>query len=192
MMKIGFVAKHAVIGGMTLIAVMVLSDKCLAQTPAYCWIDAETGNPAPLGPPGWSSTGAGPNPYASNPDPNHVSYGGRNFVKLPDGSWIDAATGKPAPLGPPGWSPTGAGPNRYASNPDHNHVSYGGRNFVRVPCPKKARKEQDDTEHRTAVRPVPDISIGIGIGGERRDDRGNDRGRDSGFGIGGGGITFGR
>ena len=106
----------------------VLAQTSVSST-GYCWIDAASGSPVPLGPPGWSPTGIGPNPYASNPDPNHVSDGGRNFVKLPDGSWIDAATGNPAPLGPPGWSPTGIGPNPYASNPDPNHVSYGGRNF---------------------------------------------------------------
>src|SRR5580700_10847414 len=97
---------QAVAAGAIVASILLIVTSARAQT-AYCWIDAASGSPVPLGPPGWSPTGIGPNPYASNPDPNHVSYGGRNFVKLPDGSWIDAATGNPAPLGPPGWSPTG-------------------------------------------------------------------------------------
>ena len=77
------VSRNAVVAGAALIAATGVSKAAFAQTTTYCWIDAATGNPAPLGPPGWSSTGAGPNPYASNPDPNHVSYGGRNFVRVP-------------------------------------------------------------------------------------------------------------
>jgi hypothetical protein len=48
----------------------------------FCWIDAATGNPAPLGPPLWD-----PNPtvksMGNNPDANHVYYGGHTFVRVP-------------------------------------------------------------------------------------------------------------
>ena len=100
-----------------------------------CWIDAKTGNRVGTGPPGWSPTGASPNAQASNPDPNHVEYGGHTFVNDPNKGWIDAATGDRVRVGPPGWSPIGASPNAQASNPDPNHVEYGGHTFVRIPCP---------------------------------------------------------
>jgi hypothetical protein len=66
---------------------------------------------------------------------------------------------------------------------------------------KKGRKKKDDTAHETGVGLPTGISIGIGIGGGRREERGNDRklrsnegGRQDGgggFGTGGGGV-FGR
>ncbi|MHB8529135.1 MAG: CAP domain-containing protein, partial [Caulobacteraceae bacterium] len=89
-----------------------------------CWIDTATGKPVRVGPPGWRPTG-GPD----NPDPDHVEFGGRSFVRLPGGNWVDAATGNPVSVGPPGWRPTG-GPD----NPDPDHVEFGGRTFVRAPC----------------------------------------------------------
>ncbi len=146
----------------------------------YCWIDAATGKPAPLGPPGWSPTGMG-GKLGENPDPNHVVHGGHTFVKQPDGTWIDAATGSPAPLGPPGWSPTGLG-GKLGENPDANHVVHGGHTFVRVPCPPPAGAASS-AQSGPSAQPAPDtgsrvpaFGFGFGIGGF---GRGQDRSKDS-------------
>ncbi len=49
----------------------------------YCWIDAATGNPAPLGPPGWNPAGSAGSNSGNNPDANHVYYGGHTYVRVP-------------------------------------------------------------------------------------------------------------
>jgi hypothetical protein len=160
-----------------LLAIALASVANLTGAPAnaqttYCWIDAATGNPAPLYPPGWLPTGMNPNTsYSSNPDPNHVTFGGHNYVRLPDGNWIDAATGNPAPLYPPGWLPTGMNPNTsYSSNPDPNHVTFGGHNYVLVPCPSPAQPVQ--AAPSPVVPLLPNVGIGFGFGrSEDRPDR---------------------
>lgn len=97
------------------------------------WIDSATGKRVATGPVGWNPGNlAGTIP--PNPDANHVSFGSRNFVRLPEGTWIDAASGNPVATGPVGWNP-GNLAGTIPPNPDENHVSFGGRNFVRIPCP---------------------------------------------------------
>jgi hypothetical protein len=85
-----------------------------------CWIDAKTGEQVETGPAGWRRS--------EMIDENRWSFGGRNFVRNPDGSWIDAANGESVTTGPAGW--------RRSEMIDENHWSLGGRNFVRVPCPQ--------------------------------------------------------
>jgi|GEM_PF-2643528 len=149
----------------------------------YCWIDAATGNPAPLGPPLWNPAGSAGSNSRNNPDANHVYYGGHTFVKQPDGTWIDAATGNPAPLGPPGWNPAGSAGSNSGNNPDANHVYYGGHTYVRVPCPPPA-SAPSSAQSGPAVQPppetgssVPGFGFGFGVGGF---GRGQDRNKDSG------------
>jgi hypothetical protein len=59
-----------------------------AQT-AYCWINAQTGAPAPLGPPGWLPNGASSSDLTGGridmPDANHVvnNITGTTYVRVP-------------------------------------------------------------------------------------------------------------
>ena len=48
-----------------------------------CWVDSATGNPVGVGPPGWDPRGVGILGRSVMPDPNHVEFGGRTFVRVP-------------------------------------------------------------------------------------------------------------
>ena len=100
-----------------------------------CWIDAATGQRVNTGPYGWHPQGTGVTPATSQPDENHVSAGGKTWVRLPGTGWTDAATGNPVATGPYGWHPQGIGVTPATSQPDENHVSAGGKTWVRIPCP---------------------------------------------------------
>jgi hypothetical protein len=74
------------------------------------------------------------------------------------------------------------------------HGTGGKTNEHKTNDKKKGRKKKDDTAHETGVGLPSGISIGIGLGGGRREERSNDRKprSDEGGRQGGGGITFGR
>jgi hypothetical protein len=74
------------------------------------------------------------------------------------------------------------------------HGTGGKTNEHKTTDKKKGRKKKDDTAHETGVGLPTGISIGIGLGGGRREERSNDRKlrSDEGGRQGGGGITFGR
>jgi hypothetical protein len=163
--RVAIMSRRIVVAGATLAAVMAVSETAFAQTASVwtgnCpyWIDSKTGKRVRTGPVGWNPGNlAGTIP--PNLDANHVSFGGHDFVKLPDGSWIDAANGSPVQTGPLGWNP-GNLAGTIPPNPDENHVSFGGRSFVRVPCPP--------ADQPASVQALPVLPFGLSIGIGRRD-----------------------
>jgi hypothetical protein len=60
--------------------------------PDNSWIDAATGHPAQVGPPGWS-----PITDLHNPDPNHVEFGHHTFVRVPCSPPPQPAEATPSP-----------------------------------------------------------------------------------------------
>src|ERR1700690_4022098 len=81
------------------IVLFLPSAAAFAQTQPYCWINAQTGTPAPLGPPGWLPNGASPSDLTGGriymPDANHVvnNLTGTTYVNSPGTGWINAKTG---------------------------------------------------------------------------------------------------
>lgn len=83
--------RHVIVVGLStclLGLTFCFSQTANAQT-AYCWINAQTGAPAPLGPPGWLPNGASPSDLTGGridmPDANHVvnNITGTTYVRVP-------------------------------------------------------------------------------------------------------------
>ncbi len=124
-----------------------------------CWIDAQTGKPAPRVPEsavnyaGATVQGAGAaefDPENSNRAVN--SKTGRTFIRQPDGSWIDAQSGQPVPTAPEsaanygGATVQGTGAAQFdPENPNRAVNSKTGQTFIRVPCPQPAASEHAAT-----------------------------------------------
>jgi hypothetical protein len=166
------------------LAALILSSAshAIAQGAQYCWINAKTGVPVPVGDlyPGGSDR----DPL----DPNHATIGShltnevptQTFVREPDNTWTNSATGVPVPtddLYPGGSDRDPLDPN-HATIGSHLTNEVPTQTFVRVTCPEQPANS-------SAVKATPatsvlqnllghvSIGVGVGVGGDdRRDDRG--------------------